>query len=63
MSKWYGISNEGDLYSLGHCKDFEQANEVADDIGVDIVSIIDQPKAEAWANFIFKTLNEEEYDD
>ena len=40
MSKWYGISDEGDIYSLGKCKDLQEANEVADDMGIDIVSIM-----------------------
>ena len=35
MSKWYGISNEGDMYSMGKCKDLQEANEVADDMGID----------------------------
>jgi hypothetical protein len=63
MSKWYGISNEGDMYSLGKCKDLREANEVADDMGIDIVSLIDEKRAKAWAEFIIKTLNDEEYDD
>jgi hypothetical protein len=63
MSKWYGISNEGDMYSMGKCKDLQEANEVADDMGIDIVSLIDGERAESWAKFILKTLNDEEYDD
>jgi len=60
MSKWYGISHEGDMYSLGNCKDLQEANEVADDMGIDISSLIDEKRAKAWAEFIFKTLNEED---
>jgi len=63
MSKWYGISNEGDMYSLGKCKDLQEANKVADDMGIDIVSLIDGTRAKSWAEFILKTLNNEEYDD
>jgi hypothetical protein len=40
--KYYGLSNEGDMYSLGKCKDLQEANEVADDMGIDIVSLIDE---------------------
>ena len=61
--KYFGLSNEGDLYSLGKCKDLKEANESADDIGVDIVSLIDEKRAKSWAEFIIKTLNDEEYDD
>ena len=60
MSKWYGISNEGDMYSLGKCKDLQEANEVADDMGIDIVSLIPQEQAETWAKFIFETIHEED---
>ena len=60
MSKWYGISNEGDIYSLGKCKDLQEANEVADDMGIDIVSLIDGERAESWAKFILRTLYEED---
>jgi hypothetical protein len=63
MSKWYGISNEGDMYSLGKCKDLKEANEVADDMGIDIVSLIDGERAESWAKFILRTLYEEDDDE
>ena len=61
--KYYGLSNEGDMYSLGKCKDLKEANEVADDMGIDIVSLIDEKRAKSWAEFILKTLNDGEYDD
>ena len=60
MSKWYGISNEGDMYSLGKCKDLQEANKVADEMGIDIVSLIDGERAETWAKFILRTLYEED---
>jgi hypothetical protein len=60
MSKWYGISNEGDMYSMGKCKDLQEANEVADEMGIDIVSLIDGERAESWAKFILRTLYEED---
>jgi hypothetical protein len=63
MSKWYGISNEGDMYCLGKCKNVQEANEVADDMGVDIISLIPQEQAETWAKFIFKTIHEKEEED
>ena len=63
MSKWYGISNEGDMYSMGKCKDLQEANEVADDMGIDIVSLIDGERAESWAKFILRTLYEEDDDE
>jgi hypothetical protein len=58
--KYYGLSNEGDMYSLGKCKDLQEANEVADDMGIDIVSLIDGERAESWAKFILRTLYEED---
>tara|TARA_R110002126_G_scaffold69623_1_gene175583 strand:- start:350 stop:538 length:189 start_codon:yes stop_codon:yes gene_type:complete len=61
--KYYGLSNEGDMYSLGKCKDLQEANEVADEIGIDIVSLIDGERAESWAKFILKTLDEEDDDE
>ena len=63
MIKWYGISNEGDMYCMGKCKNLQQANEVADDMGIDIVSLIDGEKAESWAKFILRTLYEEDDDE
>ncbi len=60
MIKWYGISHEGDMYSMGKCKDLKEANEVADDMGIDIVSLIDGERAESWAKFILRTLYEED---
>jgi hypothetical protein len=63
MSKWYGISNEGDMYSLGKCRDLQEANEVADEMGIDIVSLIDGERAESWAKFILRTLYEEDDDE
>ena len=61
--KYYGLSNEGDMYSLGKCKDLQEANEVADEIGIDIVSLIDGERAESWAKFILRTLYEEDDDE
>jgi hypothetical protein len=58
--KYYGLSNEGDIYSLGKCKDLQEANEVADEMGIDIVFLIDGERAESWAKFILKTLDEED---
>jgi hypothetical protein len=63
MSKWYGISNEGDMYCVGKCKDLEEANQVADEMGIDIVSLIDGERAESWAKFILRTLYEEDDDE
>ena len=63
MSKWYGISNEGDMYGVGKCKDLEEANQVADEMGIDIVSLIDGERAESWAKFILRTLYEEDNDE
>ena len=63
MIKWYGISNEGDMYCMGKCKDLKEANEVADDMGIDIVSLIDGERAESWAKFILRTLYEEDDDE
>jgi len=63
MSKWYGISHEGDMYCLGKCKNVQEANEVADDMGVDIISLIPQEQAETWAKFIFETIHEKEEED
>lgn len=61
--KYFGLSNEGDIYSLGKCKNLKEANKIADETGVDIVSLIDEKRAKSWAEFIIKTLNDEEYDD
>ena len=63
MSKWYWISHEGDMYCLCKCKNVQEANEVADDMGVDIVSLIPQEQAETWAKFIFETIHEEDDDE
>ena len=64
MSKWYAINDEGDMYCLGECKDLQEAHKVADETGIDnIVSLIDGERAESWAKFILRTLNEDEDDD
>ena len=32
-NKWYGISDEGDMYCIGKCKDLQEAHKVADEMG------------------------------
>jgi hypothetical protein len=64
MSKWYGISDEGDMYCIGKCKDLQEAHKVADEMGIDnIVSLIDGERAESWAKFILRTLYEKDDDE
>ena len=63
MSKWYGISYDGDMYCLGNCKGVHEARKFADEMGIDIASLIPQKQAKSWAKFIFETLNKKKHEE
>lgn len=60
--KYFGLSNEGDIYYLGECNSKETADKVADDTGVDIRTLIDEPRAKAWAIFLTSRLLDDDDD-
>ena len=60
MSKYFGLSDEGNIYYLGECDTLKDANLVADDTGVDIRTLVDEDKAKQWAVFLTSRLLEDD---
>ena len=50
---WYALGNDGNMYCLGDCGDFEVAEEIAEDtIDCGVVWIADKNTANQWLNVL-----------
>ena len=50
--QYFALDNTGDVWSLGDCGDFDAAEEIADDLGIQAVWIADAVTAKQWAKVI-----------
>ena len=51
--QWFCLNFEdGLLYRLGDCGDYEAADEIAEDLGLNSVWLINGPTAQLWSNAI-----------
>ena len=55
---WFALGFDGNLYVLGDCTDFEAADEVAMDLGINAVWIVDPEQAQQWHGTFSTTLAE-----
>ena len=54
--QWFALSSCGNLWALGDCGDFDVAEEIANDIGLDVMWIADADTATQWMNTIKKAM-------
>lgn len=45
---WFALGDDGLMYCLGDCGDFECAEEISVDLGVNAVWIADEQTARQW---------------
>lgn len=53
--KYFGLGIDGHMYDLCDCGDFDAAEESAEDIGVHMVWIADEPQALEWCDRILNS--------
>ena len=50
--QWFALSSSGFLWPLGDCGDFDAAEEIANDLELDVIWIVDSDTARQWLNTI-----------
>ena len=45
---WFALADDGEVYCLCDCGDFDAAEESADDLGINAIWIIDEQGARQW---------------
>ena len=45
---YFALNDEGNIFNLGDCGDYEAANSVVEDMDLNVVWIFDQEDAENW---------------
>lgn len=53
---WFAVSDMGELFCLGHCGDFDQAEEEATNSGINPIWMIDEETAKQWKNVLYDGL-------
>lgn len=56
MSKYFALADDGLVYDLCDCGDFEAAEESADDLGIHAVWIADLETAQQWQGLLNRSL-------
>jgi hypothetical protein len=54
--QWFALGWDGNVYALGDCGDYEAADEVAKDTGIDAVWLACYETATQWRDAIAKQL-------
>ena len=54
--QWFALSCLGNLHPLGDCGDFDAAEEIANDLGLDAIWIADAETVKQWADTIRTTI-------
>lgn len=52
--QWFALHGDSTMTALGDCGDFEAADEIAQDLGLDPMWLIDPEMAKQWVD-TFKT--------
>tara|TARA_B100000963_G_C22391347_1_gene564628 strand:+ start:483 stop:683 length:201 start_codon:yes stop_codon:yes gene_type:complete len=52
--QWFAVHHDSTMSALGDCGDFQAANEIAQDMGLDPMWIVDPKTAKQWVD-TFKT--------
>ena len=55
--QWFALSSSGNLFALGDCGDFDAAEEIANDLEIDVVWIADADTAMQWMNTVKTTMD------
>jgi len=56
--QWFALGWDGKVYPLGDCGDYEAADEVARDVGIDAVWLADYDTASQWRDAILGQLDQ-----
>jgi hypothetical protein len=54
--QWFALGIDGKVYAMGDCGDMDAADEVADDMGVEVVWMADYSTAMQWCDAILGQL-------
>jgi hypothetical protein len=54
--QWFALSSSGWLWPLGDCGDFDAAEEIANDLELDVIWIVDANEARQWVDTISVTM-------
>ena len=49
---YFALNADGRLFNLGHCKDFEHTQKIAENFGIEPIWIFNQETAKEYAYFI-----------
>jgi len=59
--KYFALANDGLIYDLCDCGDFEAAEENAADLGITAIWLVDAETAQQWAGLLNRSLREQPY--
>lgn len=54
--QWFALSSSGYLWALGDCGDYDAAEEIANDLEIDVLWIADYETAKQWHGTIAKVV-------
>ena len=54
--QWFALGIDGKVYAMGDCGDMDAADEVADNMGVEVVWMADYDTAMQWCDAILGQL-------
>ena len=53
--QWFALSISGNLWALGDCGDYDAAEEIADDLEIEVMWLADYETAKQWYDTILAT--------
>ena len=53
--QWFALSSSGNLWALGDCGDYDAAEEIANDLEIDVLWLADYETAKQWHDTITTT--------
>jgi hypothetical protein len=58
--QWFALGFDGNMYAIGDCGDYETADEIAVDMGIDVMWLADYETAKQWLDTIARKFEIEE---
>jgi hypothetical protein len=52
MQNWYCLTAKSELYLIGQCSNYDEADELAEKQGHEVIWIIDEQIAKQWHNVL-----------
>ena len=57
--QWFALSSSGNLWALCDCGDYDAAEEIANDLEIDVIWLADYETAKQWHDIITATQEKE----